>query len=363
MFFRKKPKKLDPKVRFQHKQFTGKLKAASSYKRKAQAIPESPLDKFFLLVGLRSKFSKISFAFLLMLLFYLVYIPNFLTLKSIEVTGLSEQQKQLLTDAIWKEIDHTFFVYPQKNLLFLQSQIVTKVAATIPTIKQVASVRRDYGSQTLYIDAESKYERFLVATPEKVYDVYTDGVLARQSNLNIEQWVENQNISMLKLQLHSPIQTKDYDLVFDSSLLGFLNNLSEQLKGIPNLQISYYQFREPVKIETPVVPLENGQELNLDESIRQETTEIETSKEMEEIKNLQLPIFSSEVQVVVRNNQNPSSKYRVIFDTTHDPLEAINNLKLLLANITPDRYGQLSYIDMRVAEKAFICLSNSPCDK
>lgn len=373
MFFKRKTKKLDPKVRFQHKRFTGKLQSARNYKRQAVSVPDSNLDKILSAVGLRSRWSQIFFAIFLAAILYLVYIPNFLTIKNIEVTGLSDSQAQELRSAIEEGIKGSIFMYPQRNLLFFQDQVVRTAAGKIPSIAKVDKIRRYFGGQTLRVVAESKYERYLVKTPSSVYDVYSDGTLAKTSDIKPDQWSGVENQAMLKVSLEKDIQPKNFETIFDRGLITYLDGLDGLLGSIPDLPVISFQFKQPEPIlETKDVIAEaesNDQLAEQAQLVEQKIAPEPAPPEQGEPDKdnaqepLSLPITSSEVHAVVMNMQNLGNTYRIIFDATLDPAPTVENLRLLLLQTQPDRLRQLDYIDLRIPDKAFLCLKNSPCSK
>ncbi len=368
MFFNKKKPKLDPKVRFQHKQFKTKLDTARTYKRSNKAVSDSGFDKFMNSVGLRSRWSQGLFFVLLGTLFYLAYIPNFLSVQNISISGLSQEQTQLLDAAIRKQIIDSSFFNPQRNLVVLQTETIIAAANTIPTIDYIASIDKHLGSQTLYVNAASKYERFLVATPEKVYDVYNDGSLTREAGLIRTDWSGTLTPSMIKVQLYQEFDFETHRQLFHPDLINYLNRLLEQAYLIEGQQLAYLTFREPEAPE-PLNPPEAEEipiEAEVDEESPAESEEPsdaveEVVIEAEPLPKLSLPYNSSEVHVVYYKNNDVRRTYKVIFDATADPVKTIEELRFLLAQTAPDRYNRLFYIDMRIPDKAFICLENTAC--
>ena len=201
MLFFKKKKKLDSKVRFSHKKFTTKLDTARNFKRTAKAVPETKFEQILVKLGLSSRWSQILLVLLVLALLYLIYIPNFLSVREIRISGLSEQQTSQLDAAIRQRIGDSPFYNPQYNLVFLSNDLIYKAAEDVPSIDFVSSIQKDIKTQTLIVDSASKYERFLLTTPEQDYDLYNDGTIKAVSGVGLDDWRSNQNPNMVKVLL------------------------------------------------------------------------------------------------------------------------------------------------------------------
>ncbi len=370
MFFRKKKPKLDPKVRFQHKQFASKLQSARTYKRQIRAIPETQLDKFLAQIGLASRWSQILVGLFILGLLYLIYIPNFLSLKDITISGLSESQARDLEIAIRNKIADQPFYNPQSNMLFMSSDLVISALDDVPSVMRIVSVQRNFEEQSLVIDAESKYEKLLVATPDKVYDVYNDGTLKGESGFSRTDWLAVVNPNMTKFLLNYPIEGSSNEKFFNESFFSKIVELLDQVKILEGHQLAYLSLKEEPKDDSQDqnTPSEEKPEGTTDASLedngsptQQNTLPSEPQKE--EISSIRLPVNSSELHAVFYKNNDKRKTFRVIFDATRDLAKSVADLKLLLSQTPPDRYNQLDYIDMRLETKAFICLLGSPCHK
>lgn len=365
MFFNKKKPKLDAKVRFQHKQFTTKLGSARSYRRTTVAVPESNFQKWLAKVGLGSRWSQIGVGLFVLAILYLAYLPNFLTLKEIKITGLSETQTHDLESKVRDQIADSKFYSAQNNLFLFNTQLVQRAAAQLTSIDSIKSVKKNYKTHTLEVVAESKYEKYLTATPDKVFDLYNDGTFKSESGIKRSDWLNIENPSMIKIQLYKTATAQNGQQFFDSNLLKFLTTLNEQLNSLSNLKLAYFSFKE-TKAEVVTAPaleepatsnLESGSESN---PLQTEIAQGEQSK-TDQNSDLKLPFVSSEVNSIFYKDTEKKRFFKVIFDSTRDSAKAVDDLKLLLAQTNPDRFNQLDYIDMRIESKAFICLLNAPC--
>lgn len=364
MFFNKKKPKLDAKVRFQHKQFTTKLDSARSYKRSSRAVPEAKWEKTLVSIGLSERWSQVAALFLLAGLLYLIYIPNFLSLQDIKISGLSDAQSNELESEIRKQIADAPFYDPQYNLVFLNQKLIARAVGNIPSIDYVATISKNYLNKSLTIDAASKYERFLVSSPLQVYDVYNDGTLKQIAGVSLADWESHQNEKMIKVKLHQKFNYSSNTDLFKQPLFNYISALSDNLSLLEGQKLAYLTFREPEKEVEPELPLQaEPAPVEGEETPAEELPEPPAEPVVIEIPSVELPINSSEVHVVFYKNNDVRRTYRVIFDSTSDPKKNLAELKLLLSQTAPDRYDQLSYIDMRIPDKAFICLESAPCSE
>lgn len=383
MFFKKKKPKLDAKVRFQHKQFTGKLKSASSYRRSVVAVPETRFQKQLARVGLGSKWSQAGLVLVLLAIAYIVYFPNVLTLENIQITGLSETQARDLEIEIRSQVADSNFFLAQRNLFFFSPDMVISAADKVKSVYKIAEVKKNYQTKTLQVVAESKYEKYLVATPEQVLDVYNDGTFKSEAGVKRIDWLALDTPNMLKVQFGLPINAQPGAVIFEPSLRNYIDVLSERLKVLANLKIAFYSFKEDAELPIIVEPTQeesgsedsestdNGQNQgeNQSSTVDAQTQEQNTesvegeSQTQPEPVELKLPFNSSEVHVSFYKGSDRRRTFRVIFDTTRDSAKSVEDLSLLLSQTAPERFEQLAYIDMRIEGKAFLCLLNAPCRK
>lgn len=379
MFFKKKKPKLDAKVRFQHKQFTTKLGSARSYRRTTVAVPESSYQKWLSKIGLGSLWSQILVGAIILAGLYLAYFPNFLSIKEISISGLSQSQAHDLESNIRDQITESKFYTAQNNLLFFDPELVQVAASKLTSVNKIDKIKKNYKTKTIEIFAEAKYEKYLVATPDKVLDVYNDGSFKAESGVSRSNWATTENSSMTKVVLYQDVNVQNGQQFFNENLRDFLSSLSDQLRALETYQLAYYSFKEPEPEVVPVVkPEESSLELrgistpeerNMDvqsdtakpneEQSTQPAQPIEPAPALE----LKLPFSSSQVNAVFYKGTDKKRLFKVVFDSTKDSQKAVNDLKILLLQTNPDRFNQLSYIDMRIDGKAYICLLNSPCNR
>lgn len=341
MFFNRNKKPKLGQQRFQHRHFTQKLNEARNYKRNARAIPEHPVELFLMRIGLGSRWAQVLAGAIVLGILYLIYIPNFLTVQQVKVQGLSDSNTIIAEGAAKQSLSDAFFLNPQHNLVFLSQERVKQAVAKVPSVYQVTAVKKDFKTKSLLITVSPKYERFLVSDGERVYDVYNDGVFKGQAGISKDGFPTTINPNMLKVVLPKPINPQEHEQFFTADAVKDLETIANGMKDVPNSPLSEF-FAGTISSQ---------EVLNDDGS----TSTVQG--------DLELPISSGEIKAVLEKNNNPQQTFVVMFDGQSDLNDAIARLKLLLSQTTPDRYKNLFYIDMRLSERAYICLVNTSCAK
>jgi hypothetical protein len=343
MFAKKPNKKIDPRVRYQHVNFTKKLDQARHYKRQAKPIEYSGAS-FLHGLGLKTKFSQILFGLILLGILYLIYVPNFLFVKNIEVQGVAHEEANRIEGRAQDYLDSTAFYNPQKNLLFLRKASLANYLQLDSKVLRVAKIDKQLSKGTLSITIEPKVERYTLRVQSNVYSLYNDGTVAQQLNIDTEQWL-NFSAPTLKLKFDQVVDLPSGSKFLSDDLLRDLDLLRQNLKEDLKLDLEYIE----IPLLVPVNPEESATA----------TTEISG-----EILTYQIPLNPDDVFVYLKKPQNTSGNppsYRVIFDTKKDLSKALEQLKLLLTQMALERYRNLYYIDMRFENRSFICLVGTPC--
>ena len=381
LFFNKKKKqKLDPKVRFQNRQFNQKLQQARTFKRTTKPIPDSNVEKLLSRVGLGSRLIQVGVALLALGILYIIYAPNFLTLQNVTVEGLLESDRNLVQVAIRDSIGNAAFYNPQRNLLFLSTQRIKDASLSIPSVFKIEKIERDYKTKSLKVVVQAKHERFLVRSAEKVFDVYNDGTVKGLAGLDRNTWENIQNPNMAKIDIPANIKSTDSKEFISENIANHLIELQEQLKGITGSSFAYFSLISP-----QTLPVKTDQP-----SIEQQLAELEKEKAQKEKENeeeppveqegkvaeaepkpqeqpvptleIALPLSPEELNIVMQKGNDPKQTFRVIVDTKENPKQLVLRLSLLLSQTAPDRYNNLSYIDLRIVNRAYVCLLNTVCN-
>lgn len=395
MFFNKKKPKIDSKIKFQNRQFNQKLQAARTFKRTAKPISESEFDRFLERVGLGSRWTQALVLLIILGAVYIVYSPNFLSVQSIKVEGLPDEEKALVESAIQDSLNSRPFYDPQHNLLFLSKKRVNLAALSIAGIDSVEKITKNFKSKILYVTVKPKHERFLVRTSEKIFDVYNDGTLKGEAGLNRDAWQSTQNPGMAKVELTAKVTEQNTRQFFTTETVKYLIQLQESLKGITGSSLAYFSVRIPqLKEQQDLIDkarqLEEEAKAPLTERLKDkaaqdppseipanptttaspqaEVVQSETAQNNSEISKLpaieiNLPVNTAEIDIVFQKGNSYNRTFKVIVDAKEDPEQLVQRLNLLLSQTTPDRYSQLSYIDLRIQSRAFVCLLNTVCNR
>lgn len=370
MFFNKKKKsKLDPKVRFQNRQFNQKLQKARTFKRSIRPVAEGRVNQFLNKIGLGSRIIQTGVILLALSILYFVYVPNFLSLQNITVEGVSESEKSALIAVVRNALGESPFYNPQRNLLFLSKSRVQQAVMSDRGIDHVVSINKDYHQKTLHIFVMAKYEKFLVRTNDKVFDIYNDGTLKGEAGLERDSWITTQNPNMIKIDVQASVLVQNNHEFFTPSTVNYITELSTNLQGIigPTLQfvsLSNNYTSAPTNIEDSKIDddssTQTDNELAKNTSMNEEKTETNAPEVL--VPEMRLPINPSQMDLVFQKGDNPKRTFRVIVDTGENANDLTQRLNLLLSQTTPTRYNEISYIDLRVKNRAYVCLLNTNCD-
>lgn len=372
MFFNKKSKqkKLDPKVRFQNRQFNQKLQQARTFKRTTKPIAEGSVDRFLSRMGLGSRLLQAGLVLLAIGIVYLVYIPNFLSLQSISVEGASDSDRMSIEAVVRDSLGSAPFYNPQRNLFFVSKSRVQEAVLSVAGVGEINQISKNFNNGQLHIVVTSKYEKFLVRTNERVYDVYNDGVLKGEAGVSRAEWDSLENPSMIKINIASTVSPQDTREFLTASTVKYISELQENAQGIVGSTLKYINLSnaelgtsEPPSGEPPSAEPEQT-ETPSQSSDEISESEISTGILEPTLVDLQirLPISAGQLDLVFQKGTDARRTFRVIVDTKESAHDLVQRLNLLLSQTSPERYGRISYIDLRVKSRAYVCLLNTVCD-
>ncbi len=382
MFFKKKKPKIDPKIRFQNRQFNEKLHLARTFKRTAKPIPEGSFSRFLTQIGLGTIWRKILAIVIVGGLVYLVYIPNFLTWQTLVVEGMSDVNRKATEAAINDSLSSVKLYNPQRNLLFLSKRRITEAAMGVSAVDKIYRVDRDFKNKTVTVYIHSKYERFLVRSSDQIFDVYNDGTTKGQAGIGRDQWQSTNNPGMIKVDVNAKITNSHNREFLTSKTVQYIAQINEELKAITgstlqSVKIVLPEFKQPLPPKE-LTPEESGQEQTISEEQVENTEEVGQSNEVTDEASTEttsetpqptgsiettLPLNAEELELIFQKGNNSVRTFRVIIDINENSREVVNRLNLLLSQTSPDRYNGLAYIDLRIPTRAFVCLINSPCTR
>ncbi len=371
MFFKNKKPKIDPKIRFQNRQFNQKLLQARTFKRTARPIPEGSFNRFLNQIGLGTIWRKLLTIIIVGGAVYLIYIPNFLTWQTLVVEGMSDANRIATEAVINDSLQSTPFYNPQQNLLFLSKKRITEAAMNVSAVNKVDRIDRDFKNKTVTVYIHSKYERFLVRSADQIFDVYNDGSTKGPAGIGRDHWQSTVNPGMIKIDVNAKIANANNQEFLTANTVQYITQIFETLKAVTgstlqSVKIVLPEFKQPL-------PPEQSEPERQDENAEQESTA--ETKEVSEAAietpspqplnsvDTTLPINADEIELIFEKGNSPGRTFRVIVDIHENSRDVVNRLNLLLSQTTPERYNGLTYIDLRIPTRAFVCLAGSLCSR
>ncbi len=374
MFFNKKKPKIDPKIRFQNRQFNQKLQQARTFKRTAKPIPDGRFSKFLISVGLGGSFRQILFAFCVLGILYLVYFPNFLTLKQIEVEGLPNEDRSVIEAIIRDDIAQVPFYNPQRNLLFLSKDRVSRILQDYPLVNSIEKIDKQFKGQTLKISVLPKHETFLVKSDNKLFTLYNDGFLKEEMNFEQPKWDVPHTSKLIRVDILAKINHTPEKSFLSESTTSYIREQAHLLQGITGSRLAY--FKIPLSDQVSPLPPEAevetlSEEVSLDNTNEPVTEPVSTAEtepvavpvEVKPLSEVNTPIVLEELNIIMQKGDNADRTFTVLIDPKEKAQNLVERLRLLLSQTSADRYDRLDYIDLRVSDRAYICLKQTVCSK
>jgi cell division septal protein FtsQ len=300
--------KLDKRVRFQSQSFRQQLDRQRNYKRDKKTVPQTDWGVFLSTIGLGSTLSKILSLLALCAIIYLVYIPNFLFVKNIQFMGLSESQSGSVKGTT-EEFLNKHLPWPQKNLLLLsKNKLNAFLVKNNQNVLKVEKIEKDFPNG-LKISITPRTEKFLVDAPNGIFTVANDGLIKNQLAENL-----NASTSLPSGLIFIKLKTKETIFAgknaFPSATADFLLQAYGQLPKIIKNQVEKFEISEPPDYD--ITALTN-------------------------------------------------SGFKIYLDLKSDLPKILQRFDLVFSQISDGDKKNLSYIDMRFAEKGYVCLKTQPC--
>jgi hypothetical protein len=336
MFLNKNAKKLDPKVRFQQKHFTEKLKEAQSYKRTARRLPETDQEKVLSGLGLDSWWSRAAVGIGIVGLLYLVYVPNFLFVKTIVVEGAEGNAEQQVESVVRDYFSQAPLYAPQRNVLLLNTnKLSAYLVNNDPQVKSVIKTTRDLGKITIAV--ELKQERFELVTSNKSVSLYNDGIVAR----DLGALAPDAKPRLIRIQAATADEPQIGQSYISEHMAAALGTLYTAIVSSKGFTIDY--------LELPVAQGSGDK--------------TENGAEQDEFSKSSLAVLvPNEIVIHTRPVEKSALQPFVIyFDTSSDIDKALLNFSVLLSNLPTEQVNNLKYIDMRFPDRSFVCVQGAPC--
>lgn len=310
-----------------------KVDAARNYKRRARFIPTHPFDVALANIGLNSRWKQIAALLVLSVIVYGVYFAQPLRLQKIEVTGMNPEINAELQAKLWQRLDEIPFYNPQRNILFFDTGILAQALREDERVYTVDSHSKQLWQRSFTAKVTPKKERFLVATNNKVYDVYNDGNIKGIHTSDVGTWSRLQPDGVLKVMLYGNLENEQ-SLIFDYRLISLLDKTEAAVgsRKLPKLHSIAFQ-RAP-----KIVP--EGEQ--------------------------QIPVLRSPVnadELILRLERGGGVQFSVFVDPRADIGASLDRLAVIMDQMESFRKAKLYYVDVRLEERGFVCLVDAPCAK
>lgn len=313
----KSKNKLDSKVRFQQSGFRKQLSDARQYKRNIKHKPEHSFGIFLARIGLNSWLARIAVMALAAVAIYLFLIPNFLTVKHVEFQGLSDPQQS--------EAHHIFSAYLsshpfRKNILwFSKSHVSEALTAQDSAILAVTNVKRKLPNTVIFTVRE-RTDRYMAQLVDGTFIVSNDGLIQSHIDTTTSSTPSTTPLAMTSvpttttagltiIKISEPIDHTDHHLL-PEDLLRVIEALDHDLPQKASVGIASFEITNPRSPDITV---------------------------------------------------HTSSGYAIYFDRNADLAATINQLVLMLKDLSDPQKASLFYIDLRFKDRGFVCIKNTPC--
>lgn len=300
-------KKLDPKLRFQRSDFRQQLSQARNYKRTSRVLPTTGAAVFLSKIGLGSWTARIITALFLLLIIYLVYIPNIFFVKNVNISD-SDPGSLAITRDLVNSYLNKMTPWPQKNLLLLSKNgLKGFLLANSQKILSVNRIDKKFPN-TLSLDLSPRVDQFLLQDGDGgLYTISNDGKITNSLLFEASSTIPS-GLTKLNLQSSGPLAVGQ--AILRNSDINFIMQLQNQLPKQMGLGIDHL-----------------------------------------ELDNLTAPSLT----VYLQNGA------RLFFDLNTDPSEMLNRLSVLLGQMQPGDVKNLAYIDLRFKDRGYTCLKSQPC--
>lgn len=350
MFTKQKPRQLDPRVKYQQRQFKGKLAKARTYQRPATGSFAAALRKFNwkLVAGV---------VIALGIAWYISFVPNFLFVRSVVVEGSNNMVSAEVRTQVLHYIEGKYFVFPKKNLLFTSKRDLTSYLTTANAhVWKVTQVRKKW-PHDLIITIVPREPAFLWQSNSQQIIVANDGSVLPAS--------ESGDVAvLLPVFGQLTVTTNAGASVFEDGLLHSLTVIKNDFSRIAVL---------PRVVRVDLVPvLAEGFATNLNLSLQgqpgsaaaQDAAATATVPPAAPKTPAVLDVPPRELKVrVAADAAKAMPEFTVLLDVDDTNTTTLTRLKELLAGQPTDRLSHLAYVDMRFDSRVYICLTSAPCAK
>lgn len=303
--FTKKPK-LDSKVRFQQVSFRRQLQDARDYKRTSRKIPESKTAIFFERIWLGNTQRKIIAGIAIAFVFYLIYFPTFIFVKTISVEGADAETSYQVTESAWSYIKKNPLL-PRRNLLLLSKTNLKKyIESTNGGVAVITQITKRY-PHTIIIQTQPRVPTFIVGYNSGEYVVANDGKV--------------------------------------------LDNTSTIASTSPLLLLPKVVIKNTSSEEAPNYAFSESKAHGIQDFIAKTSEQLQTSVERVEL----LDEKAMEATLYLKNG------LKLFINFAQDTAKTLHEAKLIWDNTQVGDRKNIYYIDLRYEDRGYTCFKNTPC--
>lgn len=298
------------KIKYQNPHFRQKLQQARSYRREIKKIPSGFVEFFLAFLHLNTFLGKTAAGIGLLLIIYIVYAPNFLTIKTIEIHGSAEPVQATVLKSI-NEYLISNPLRPQRNFLLLSKNGLANFLTTKNYyVEKVLKIEKKFPDKII-VEIEERYDKFLLKTPENVYVLTDDGLVSRElKNETADPPTTSPPTNLIPLSVKENRAFTKTQAAADAAYFEHLNRI---INGI----------NQSLATQVTEIRLENFARSDL---------EVETQK-----------------------------GFVVKFNITSDLDKVFKQLKPLLRDVGEARISAIKYIDMRIKDRGYVCFKDAAC--
>lgn len=306
--FNQNKKKFDSRVRFQNQGFQKQLDRQRNYKREKKTFPQTDWGVFLSKIGLGSILTRIIIASILISLIYLVFIPNFLFVKIIQINGITQPERGFAQKVVESYLNKKL-PWPQKNLSLLSTKGLEKyLLKNNQSILKVEKITKVYFN-TLIINVVPRQDIFIIESKNGYYSMANDGLITKIIS------AEANAASVLPSTLILIKLTNDESLyvgqqAFTSNSAMSLKQFFDQAQDILKSPVNYY--------------------------------EIDSLNE-------------ADITAITKN------EFKLKFNFKTDAPELARRLKLLFSQFSDAEIASMEYVDMRYKDRGYVCHKFQPC--
>lgn len=304
--FSQNKKKTDSRVRWQNPRFKSRLVAQRSYKRPTRHLPETAAAVFLSKIGLGTWWARGLTALGFFILVYLVFIPNFLFIKHINIAGAADlaSVQNSVNAYLEKKLP-----WPQQNLVLLsKAGLADYLLKNNPKVLKVNKITKKLPN-TLAVDITARTDEFLLKTQTSAYSISNDGQVTNQLISDASATLPS-GLVLIKLDSEPSLTLGQQALA-----LGSIKAIQTLLSQLPEAAKAYVDFFG--------------------------------------IEDLQAQDISAYLKTGLK----------IIFSSDSNLQTALTRLGVLISQFSDQDKAKLFYIDMRSVDKAYVCQKGAPCVK